>query len=204
MIRHFGAIFALLIAFAPSVRADVLLGEIPLGIGGGGDGVLTSSIQSIAFEFGYSSEIFGGICVVHRVGCEGMPIGDAQTGMTYSFTTANTQWFPEIAARLTNGTSEGMGFVNRLFDAAGTMVHGGGIGGVAEQEAFGTATDLTGNTITRITLTLEDFKLIDPDSFCGPPGVLCYKSDMVWRVYGTPNGTPAALTTWGRVKSSYR
>lgn len=175
-----------------------------MGFGGGGSAIPASSIKSIAFECGYSIELNGAICAVHRVGCEGMPTGDAQTGATYTFTAANAQWFPEIAARLTNGASEGLCFINRFFDAAGAMKFAGGSGGTPEHQAFGTATDLTGNTITRITLTLDDFKLIDPDSYCGGPGVLCYKADMVWRVYGNPVGTPVAPTSWGRVKSFYR
>jgi hypothetical protein len=204
VIRPLGVAFALVLACASTAHADVLLGAIPMGFGGGGGGIPASSIKRIAFEFGYSIELHGAICAVHRVGCEGMPTGDAQPGTTYEFTAVNSQWFPEIAGRLTNGTSEGLAFINRFFDEAGAMKFAGGGGGLPETQAFGTATDLTGNTITRITLTLEDFKLVDPESFCGGPGQLCYKADMIWSVYGNPTGTLAAPTSWGRVKSLYR
>ena len=202
--RPLGVTLALLFAVASTARGDVLLGTLPMGFGGGGSAIPVSSIKTISFEFGYSIELNGAICAVHRVGCEGMPTANAQTGMTYAFTAANAQWFPEIATRLTNGTSEGLCFINRFIDAAGVMKFAGGGGGEPESQAFGTATDLTGNTITRITLTLESFNLEDPESFCGGPGVLCYKADMIWRVYGNPPGTPAVSTSLGRVKSFYR
>src|SRR5690349_25003260 len=94
----------LLLACATASRADVLLGTIPIGLGGGDGGVPVASIDRIAFEFGYSIELQGAICAVHRVGCEGMPVAAAQSGATYTFTSAHSQWFPEIATRLANGT----------------------------------------------------------------------------------------------------
>jgi hypothetical protein len=204
MIRFYAFGFALMLVAAPAAGADVLLGTIAIGSGGGGGGVQASSIQKITFEFGYSIELNGAICAVHRVGCEGMPTAAVQAGATYTFTAANTQWFTEIAGRLTNGTSEGMSFIERFFDGTGATKFAAGSGGAPESQTFGTATDLVGNTITRITLTLDDWKLVDPDSFCGGPGQLCYKADMVWRIYGNPVGTPAATTSWGQVKSFYR
>jgi hypothetical protein len=156
MFRAFLVLLTLACTIAPS-RADVLLGEIPTGMGGGGGGVTASSIKRVAFEFGYSIELNGAVCLVHRVGCEGMPIENAQTGAVYTFTAAKHAMVSEIAARLTNGTSEGLAFVNRFFDATGAMKSAGGNGGAPESQVFGTATDLTGNTITRITLTLDYF-----------------------------------------------
>ena len=196
---------AVLLLAAPAVtQADVLLGEIPMGLGGGGGGVVASSITKISFEFGYSTDLLSGVCVVHRVGCEPVLASDPHTGSVYTFTSANSQWFNEIAGRLTNGTSEGLAFVNRFYDSSGAVKFANGSGGSPEKQVFGTASDLVGNTITRITLTLDHYVLVDPNSVCGAPGVLCYQADTVWRVYGTPVGTPTSPTSWGAMKSRYR
>jgi len=79
-----------------------------------------------------------------------------------------------------------------------------GSGATPESQAFGTATDLTGYTISAITLELSSFRIGDNTLCGGQPGGMCYQSDLIWRVYGFPNVTPALPTSWGHVKSQYR
>jgi hypothetical protein len=143
--------------------------------------------------------------VRQRVGCEPIPIAQAVSGAAFTFTPGVSQHFGDIAAALTNGVNEQVWFVDRLFGPRGDVLAGIGATTGTESATFHVATDLVGNTITSIQLTLNQFAL-GPNSMCGGGGTggLCWQVDATWRFYGTPVSTPARPASWGAVKSIYR
>ena len=195
---------ALLCALTSPALGDDLLGTVHRVYGGGSDAAYTS-VRTIAFEFGYDISTEGPPCVRQRVGCEPIPIAQASSGAEFTFTPGVSQHFGDIAAALTNGVNEQVWYVDRLFGPRGDVIAGVGAGGATESATFQVPTDLIGNTITSIRLTLNQFAL-GPNSMCGggSSGGLCWQVDATWRFYGTPGPTPARPSSWGALKSFYR
>ena len=175
-------------------QADTLLATYSVIGGGGGNGFLASDVARVSFEFGNSIELNTAACVEHRVGCEGVPISEAFRGAGYTFRSTNSQWFNEVAGRLTNGIDDPLYFMVKFYDA-------NGVARVASGQGGGPDPNCSGYRITSIQLQLTNFKLIDPNLFCGGPGILCARADMTWSVYGIPLATPALPASWGAVKS---
>jgi len=195
---------ALLCALATPALGDDLLATVHRVNGYGSDADWTS-VRTITFEFGYDISTEGPPCTRLRVGCEPIPIAQAVNGAVFTFTPGVSQHFDYVSAALTNGVNEQVWFVDRMFGPRGDVIAGGGSSAGTESLMLGLPTDLTGNTITSIQLTLNQFTL-GPNSMCGggATGGLCCQVDSTWRFYGTQASTPTRPASWGALKSIYR
>jgi hypothetical protein len=190
---------------AGAARSDTLLGSAEIGLGGGSGDAPLSALSKIAFEFGFDSGILGPACTQHRIGCEGIPLAQLVPGSTFDFTPSNSQYFAEVAGKLTNGVADKTQFANRLFRADGSFIFASGGGGATEAQFFQVPLDFAGHTITRLRLRLEEFAIGDQQSQCGgQPGGICYNSTFLWEIYGDPAATPAQAESWGTLKEHYR
>jgi hypothetical protein len=187
------------LAWAPSSRADTLLGNFQNIVGFGGESAL-SSVQSISLELGYDSNPSTPPCVSIRVGCEPVPVAGLAAGAVFTYDAAHGAHFVDVTRYLTNGIDEPMWFTERAWSARGTILAGGSATSRLESALFHLP---PGITITRITQTIDSFALGDP-SICGStaPGFCCLVTS-TWRIYGEPVATAVLPATWGRIRSIY-
>jgi hypothetical protein len=201
-LRISGAFLFVSVAFfaAPTLQADELLAQ-SFSVGAGSSGFsagLSTSDGDLAVLVDYASS-----------NPHPLLLADAITGSFYKFDSTNSTDFNAIAALLTDGINEEVGFGYAIVLNTGGMLSLGGIG-VTEFQAFSGCSqspihvgcgspnlgpDLVGDQITSITVTISD--VLYQDNFTANPGNVGvnYSATAVWQIYGTGTPLPSAGPT---------
>lgn len=136
-------------------------------------------------------------------------IADAIAGTFYTFNSGNSTDFNAIAALLTDGINEEIGFGYAILLNTGGTLSLGGIG-LTEFEAFSGCSqspvhvgcgnpnigpDLVGDQITSITVTISD--VLYENNYTANPGSVGvnFSATALWQIYGTGTPLPSAGPT---------
>jgi len=188
VVLAFALVLAMVSIAPPGWSQPSLLGSAPASINGQNGTVPLDTIATLSCEFGYDPNIYGSKCEAHRVGCEGVPVGQMHAGLTLDFTAANSQYFAEVVSRLTNGITEPLVFAHAAFNSRGYNFFTAADGG-NEALSFGRETDFAADSIAFIRLKIVDFQIGDSALCAGQTGGFCAQGDVVWEIWGSPRST---------------